>query len=45
MITLGPGMIPAPLAQLPWKVLLLVLAVGCFGLVVLYSAASGSLYP
>ena len=45
MSTLGLGMVPAPLAQLPWKILLLVLAVGCFGLVVLYSAAGGSLYP
>jgi rod shape determining protein RodA len=45
MSTLGPGLVPAPLAQLPWKVLLLVLAIGSFGLVVLYSAAGGSLYP
>ncbi len=45
MSTLGPGMVPAPLAQLPWKIILLVLAIGCFGLVVLYSAAGGSLHP
>src|SRR5690349_17089306 len=45
MSTLGPGLVPAPLAQLPWKVLLLVLAIGCFGLVVLYSAAGGKLQP
>ncbi|NIJ20205.1 rod shape determining protein RodA [Sphingomonas naasensis] len=45
MSKLGPGLVPAPLAQLPWKVMLLVLAIGSFGLVVLYSAAGGSLYP
>jgi rod shape determining protein RodA len=45
MSTLGPGIVPAPVAQLPWRVMLLVLAIGCFGLVVLYSAAGGSLQP
>ncbi|MDP5278665.1 rod shape-determining protein RodA [Sphingomonas sp. DG1-23] len=45
MSKLGPGIVPAPLAQLPWKIMVLVLAIGCFGLVVLYSAAGGSLYP
>lgn len=39
------GMVPAPLAALPWRVLLLVLAIGGFGLVVLYSAAGGSVRP
>jgi rod shape determining protein RodA len=39
------GIIPAPLAALPWGMLLLVLAIGGFGLVVLYSAAGGSLTP
>ena len=38
-------MIPEPLAELPWRVILLVLAIGGFGLVVLYSAAGGSLRP
>lgn len=43
---LGPsGIVPGPLAQLPWKILFLVLALGCFGLVVLYSAAGGNLQP
>ncbi len=37
--------IPAPLAELPWRMLLLVCAIGGFGLVVLYSAAGGSLRP
>ncbi|MBO9712153.1 rod shape-determining protein RodA [Sphingomonas sp.] len=42
---LGPGVVPAPLAQLPWGIILLVTSIGVFGLVVLYSAASGSIYP
>jgi rod shape determining protein RodA len=37
--------IPAPVAQLPWKMLLLVISIGCFGLVVLYSAAGGHVRP
>ena len=41
----GPRIIPEPIAQLPWRVILLVTAIGCFGLVVLYSAAGGSLTP
>ncbi|UZK66582.1 rod shape-determining protein RodA [Sphingomonas sp. M1-B02] len=45
MSSLGPGIVPRPLAQLPWKVILLVLAIGGFGLVVLFSAAGGNLYP
>jgi len=39
------GIVPEPLAVLPWRALLPVLAIGCFGLVVLYSAAGGSLRP
>jgi len=39
------GIVPEPLATLPWRVILPVLAIGCFGLVVLYSAAGGSLRP
>jgi rod shape determining protein RodA len=39
------GIVPQPLAMLPWKVILLVVALGGFGLVVLYSAAGGNLYP
>lgn len=41
----GPGIVPAQLRALPWRVLFLVMAIGGFGLVVLYSAASGSLTP
>ncbi|HEU0044835.1 rod shape-determining protein RodA [Sphingomonas sp.] len=41
----GVGLVPEPLAQLPWRIILLVLAIGGFGLVVLYSAAGGSLRP
>ena len=39
------SLIPAPIASLNWKILLLVGALGGFGLVVLYSAAGGSLTP
>ena len=41
----GGSLIPAPLAELPWPILLLVIVIGGFGLVVLYSAAGGSIYP
>jgi rod shape determining protein RodA len=40
-----PGIIPAPLRALPWSVLFLIMAIGGFGLVVLYSAAGGHLQP
>ena len=39
------GFVPEPLAQFPWKVILLVLAIGCFDLLVLYSAAGGHIHP
>ena len=39
------GIIPEPIARLPWRVLALVVAIGVFGQVVLYSAAGGSLQP
>ena len=39
------SLVPAGLARIPWGILLLVLAIGGFGLVVLYSAAGGSLRP
>lgn len=38
-------LIPAPIAQLPWHVLFLILAIGGFGTVVLFSAAGGSFTP
>jgi rod shape determining protein RodA len=39
------SLVPAPLAQLPWRVLLTVIGITSFGLMVLYSAAGGSLQP
>jgi len=39
------SLVPLFLAQLPWRIILLVMAIGGFGLVVLYSAAGGSLSP
>ena len=39
------GFVPEPLAQLPWRIILLVLGIGGFGLVVLYSAAGGNVSP
>jgi rod shape determining protein RodA len=38
-------LVPAPLTQLPWRIILLVALIGGFGLVVLYSSAGGSLRP
>lgn len=37
--------VPEPLAQLPWRTILLVLGIGTFGLIILYSAAGGSVRP
>jgi len=45
MSTLGPGFVPAPLAQLPWKIIILIALIGIFGLAVLFSAAGGSVQP
>ena len=39
------SVIPAPLLALPWSAMLLTLTIGGFGLIVLYSAAGGSLTP
>lgn len=38
-------LVPAPLAILPWRLIFTVMAICGFGLVVLYSAAGGSLSP
>ncbi|HEX4693648.1 rod shape-determining protein RodA [Sphingomonas sp.] len=38
------GFVPEPLAQLPWKIILLILAIGCFDLLVLYSAAGANFH-
>jgi rod shape determining protein RodA len=37
--------IPRPLARLPWRLIVLIIAIATFGLVVLYSAAGGSAQP
>lgn len=39
------SLVPEPLAELPWRLILLILAITGFGLVVLYSAAGGQLQP
>lgn len=39
------SLVPTPVAQLPWRLILLVAAIGGFGLVILYSAAGGNLQP
>lgn len=39
------SLIPQPIANLPWRLILLVLAISAFGLAVLYSAAGGQLQP
>ena len=41
----GNSLVPAPLARIPWLVILVVIAITGFGLVVLYSAAGGKLMP
>ncbi len=45
MSALNDSVVPERIAQLPWRLILLVLAIGGFGLAVLYSAAGGSLEP
>ncbi len=39
------SLVPAPIAELPWRMLGLVIAIAGFGLLVLYSAAGASLMP
>jgi rod shape determining protein RodA len=39
------GLLPQPIATLPWQVLLPLAMLACFGATVLYSAAGGSMYP
>src|SRR5206468_11188212 len=39
------GIIPKPLAKLPWRLIFLVTGIAMFGLIVLYSAAGGSVHP
>jgi rod shape determining protein RodA len=39
------AIIPKPLARLPWRLIFLVTGIASFGLIVLYSAAGGSIRP
>jgi rod shape determining protein RodA len=39
------SIIPKPLARLPWRLIFLVAGIAMFGLIVLYSAAGGSMHP
>jgi rod shape determining protein RodA len=39
------SIIPAPVADLPWRVMSILLALVCFGATILYSAAGGSFQP
>jgi rod shape determining protein RodA len=39
------SIIPQPLTQFPWRIIILLLAIATFGTVVLYSAAGGSIFP
>ena len=39
------AIIPKPLARLPWRLIFLVTGIATFGLIVLYSAAGGSMRP
>src|SRR5579875_1004391 len=41
----GHSLIPAPIAELPWRMLWLVIFITFFGLLVLYSAAGGHVMP
>jgi rod shape determining protein RodA len=40
-----PGLVPAAIADLPWAMLWIVLALGGAGILGLYSAAGGSMFP
>jgi rod shape determining protein RodA len=42
---ISSAIIPQPLARLPWRLIFLVTAIAGFGLINLYSAAGGSIYP
>ena len=42
---IGSTIIPRPLAKLPWRLIFMVSAIAGFGLVILYSAAGGSIHP
>jgi rod shape determining protein RodA len=40
-----PPFVPAAIAEIRWRIVILILAIGGFGLVVLYSAAGGHMKP
>jgi rod shape determining protein RodA len=42
---ISSAIIPQPLARLPWRLIFLVVGIGLFGLINLYSAAGGSIQP
>ncbi len=42
---MSTGFVPAQISTLPWRLLFVVIAIGAFGGMVLYSAAGGSLMP
>ena len=42
---MSSGFLPAPLVGIPWRVLIPLTALTCFGAMVLYSAAGGSMSP
>ena len=42
---ISSAIIPQPLAKLPWKLIFLVVGIGLFGLINLYSAAGGDIQP
>ncbi|MFL6764132.1 MAG: rod shape-determining protein RodA [Sphingomicrobium sp.] len=42
---ISSAIIPRPLARLPWRLIFLVTGIAMFGLIVLYSAAGGSVRP
>src|SRR6266496_2580186 len=39
------AIIPRPLARLPWRLIFMIAGIAMFGLIVLYSAAGGSMHP
>jgi rod shape determining protein RodA len=39
------SIVPKPITEFPWRILALLLVIALFGTVVLYSAASGSIFP
>ena len=42
---ISSAIIPRPLARLPWRLIFLITGIASFGLIVLYSAAGGSVRP